>query len=486
MPVENRIVKVLKRNRSLVRFDAERIRNAILRAGRAIGGFHQDLVPGINDRAFPHGADDEAIADSLADAVLLCLNSDPNHLIANFPPTIEEIQDQVLHVLRSHGLQRTADSYACYRWSRHWLREGDVTPDQFVGNGLDTTRQRLSLAWNQEQGCHTQDSLNDIVRGGKLGALIEAAIARYDEELNEAARAVALRLNQGDRIRLVWVTGPSCSGKTTTTIKLIRQLERDGLRFQMLSLDDYFWPVGEHPTDWINDRNYEAPEALDIQLINQHLRTLLDGGVIEKPLYSFKEGRHVGSKTVRLDGDEVLLLDCLHGLYPPLAEVIDRRSEFRIFVDASNALYEGDGSSKRLVLNNDVRMLRRMLRDSRHRNASPVFTLLHWHYVRAGELFSILPLEGRADAIVNGGFPFDLPVMHPLFSDHGSALPTEEDLRDYPGFMDAQIRLQRLRRLLECTDGIPPAAVEDRGLIPGDAVIREFIGGSIMKIPHNE
>jgi len=194
----------------------------------------------------------------------------------------------------------------------------------------------------------------------------------------------------------------------------------------------------------------------------------------------------VGSKTMRLAKDQVLLLDCLHGLYPPLTEGIERNAEFRIFVGACNAMYEGDGSSKRLIPNTDLRMSRRMLRDSRHRNASPIFTLLHWHYVRAGELFSILPLEGRADAIINGGFPFDLPVMRPLLCGENGAVPGPEALKDYPGFLDAQIRLQRLHRVLKNTVGIPHDGLDDQKVIPGDAVIREFIGGSTVKIPHNE
>jgi uridine kinase len=182
----------------------------------------------------------------------------------------------------------------------------------------------------------------------------------------------------------------------------------------------------------------------------------------------------------------VLLLDCLHGLYPPLTEGIDRSAEFRIFADVRTALYEGDGSTERLVMNDDVRLLRRMLRDSRHRNTSPMFTLLHWHYVRAGELFSILPFEGRADAVLNGGFPFDLTVMHPLLCGETAALPQLDSLQDYPGFLDARIRLQRLQRVLGATVGVPRPVLDDFALLPGDAVIREFIGGSTVKIPHNE
>ena len=90
---------------------------------------------------------------------------------------------------------------------------------------------------------------------------------------------------------MMWVSGPSSSGKTTTTVKLTERLKKHGLRFLMLNLDDYFWSAIEHPTDWLNDRNYETPEALDIQLLNEHLRALLDGQTVEKPIYSFKEGR---------------------------------------------------------------------------------------------------------------------------------------------------------------------------------------------------
>src|SRR5512137_2989771 len=135
MAVQNRIVKVQKRNRALVKFDETRIRRAIFHAAESIGGFQQDLVRGVNETIFTaHGSDDR-IAEFLADAVVVCLNSDPHHLISNFPPTIETIQDEVLHALRSYGFQNTADAYECYRWGRHWLREGAITADKFVGNG---------------------------------------------------------------------------------------------------------------------------------------------------------------------------------------------------------------------------------------------------------------------------------------------------------------------------------------------------------------
>jgi uridine kinase len=486
MPVENRIVKVQKRNRALVKFDPECIKRALWRAAESIGGFRQDYAPSVNEKIFSTWTSDEQIAEFLADAVLVCLNANPHHLIANFPPTIERIQDEVLHALRSYGFQHTADAYACYRWGRHWLREGAISQTRFVGNGLPRAAMEETLAWNRARGCDTVNGLNELVRRGQLKPLIEESLARYERSLDAAAAKVIARLNGGDPLRMMWITGPSSSGKTTTTVKLTQRLERQGLRFLMLNLDDYFWALVEHPTDWINDRNYETPEAMDIQLLNRHLRALLAGDSVDKPVYSFKEGRRLESKSVRLEKDQVLLLDCLHGLYPPITEGIDASAQFRVYIETQNVLLEGDGTTGRRTHFTDVRLLRRMLRDARHRNHSPLLTLLHWHYVRAGELFSIIPLSGLADHVVNGGFPFDLPVLKPFFAGPGSCLPRPEEFALYPGFLDARMRYQRVHRLLSEIEGLARERVTGCELVPGDALVREFIGGSTIQIPHNE
>ena len=486
MSVQNRIVKVQKRNRALVKFSEERIWRAILRAAESIGGFQQDFLPGINDKIFEAYRTDEKIAGFLADAVVVCLNSDPHHLIANFPPTIETIQDEVLHALRSYGFQNTADAYECYRWGRHWLREGAITKEQFVNNGFLPASMEQTLEWNRAHGCHTVAGLNEIVRRGKLKPLVDESLARYEQSLDEAAGKVMARLNRGEKIRMMWVSGPSSSGKTTTTVKLTQRLQKHGLRFLMLNLDDYFWSLVEHPTDWINDRNYETPEAMDIQLLNGHLRALLAGETIEKPVYSFKEGRRSGTKQIKLEPDQILLLDCLHGLYPPMTEGIEASAQFKLYIETQNVLYEGDGSSKRLTRFTDVRLIRRMLRDAQHRNHSPLRTILHWHYVRAGELFSIIPLLGSADHVVNGGFPFDLPVLKPFFFGAGGLLPQPEEFELYRGFLDARIRYERVKNLLESVEGVSQAQLQTHEIIPGDAVVREFIGGSTIQIPHNE
>jgi len=225
---------------------------------------------------------------------------------------------------------------------------------------------------------------------------------------------------------------------------------------------------------------------MDIQLLNAHLQGLLAGQTIEKPIYSFKEGRRVATKPIQLEPGQLLLLDCLHGLYPPITEGIPASAQFRLYIETRNVLCEGDGSTGRLTQFMDVRLLRRMLRDARHRNHSPLLTILHWHYVRAGELFSIIPLSGLADHVVNGGFPFDLPALKPFLCGPGGCLPGPEEIQPYAGFLDARIRYERVKRLLDSVVGLTREQAAGCDIIPGDALVREFIGGSSLRIPHNQ
>src|SRR5260221_5410622 len=127
-----------------------------------------------------------------------------------------------------------------------------------------------------------------------------------------------------------------------------------------------------------------------------------------------------------------------------------------------------------------------MLRDARHRSYSPLRTLLHWHYVRTGELFSILPLSGLADHVINTGSAFELALLKPFFSGAQSQLPSPEDLGTYHGFMDAEIRYRRICQLLESVEGVSQEELQAYELLPGDTVLREFIGGSTIAVPHND
>ena len=244
-------------------------------------------------------------------------------------------------------------------------------------------------------------------------------------------------------------------------------------------------PPIEHPTDWLNDRNYETPEALDIQLLNEHLRALLDGRTIEKPIYSFKEGRRVATKPVKLEPGQILLLDCLHGFYPPITEGISFRAIPALHRDderdlrgrrrdeAADAIH-GRAAHPPHAARCEISQSRRAQHDFALA-LRPLRRIVQHH-----------PVDGLADHVVNGGMPFDLPVFKPFCTGEKGLLPKPEEFAPYAGFLDARIRYDRVKTLLESVEGFTEKQLSTHDFIPGDAVIREFTGGSTIQIPHNE
>ena len=169
-----------------------------------------------------------------------------------------------------------------------------------------------------------------------------------------------------------------------------------------------------------------------------------------------------------------------------MTEGIDPSTQFRRFIEALNPLFEGDGRSKRLTKFTDVRLLpahsaRRGLSQSQSALDHSALALrprrraLQYH-----------PIEGLADVVVNGGLPFDLPAFKPFFSGETNYLPQPGDFEPYPGFLDAQTRYRRVKHLMDSIEGLSRDDVANTNIIPGDALIREFVGGSTIKIPHNE
>lgn len=479
MAVDNKILRVQLRDGALTNFDPARIHQAILKAGLSVGGFAASQVPGVNDSLFSE-REDSPIAARLAEMVVMALNLDPRHNVPNFPPHIEQVQDTIVHVLRSFGFVDVAEVYECYRWGKHWVREGGIPPDQFVANGFPDDKLKDIRAWNAARGVDTIAGLNEATRSGRIGSLIEESTARYEASLDRVIESYRARCDRGDTIRVVVVAGPSSSGKTTTTLKVRQRLIDLGVNIVMMNLDDYFWPINQHPTDWIADRDFETPHALDYNLINKHLKALLAGDEIQMPAYDFKRGERVLGRKLRVEKDAVLLLDCLHGLYPHLTSAIPDSNKFRIYLENLNVVAGGLGQSDTYIHFTDVRLLRRMVRDASHRNHPPLMTLLHWEKVRRSELACIIPFWGTVDAVVNGGLPFELPALKP-FADR--IFPKEDDLRPYRQLMDARLRFLRVRDLLSSVEPLDEDTIRT---IPGESVIREFIGGSTLKIPHND
>jgi uridine kinase len=241
------------------------------------------------------------------------------------------------------------------------------------------------------------------------------------------------------------------------------------MKLTPLTVDHYFFDLELHPRDEHGDYDFETPQALDLPLINDHLRRLVAGEEVHIPYYDFRTGKRYNGRTpMRIGPDEVILIDSLHGLYAEMTQGIDDRLKFRLYLEPLLQMKDDDGEYLRWT---DLRLMRRMVRDAQYRAYSPQRTLEHWHYVRTSEKRNILPCAGTADYVVNTGLPYELPVMRIRLLHHFERWV--EEYRDDPLRTDAFERAARVCKLLSA---VTPVA--DESAIPPDSLLREFIGGS--------
>jgi len=450
MVMQTHIKKVIKRDGSLVDFNQEKITNAIYKAAAACGGH------------------DRAKAEALSDDVVRILNE-------CFPegatPSIEEIQDIVESTLIKHGHDRTAKAYILYRAERARQRaaSGGTRGSQATSDNIPYKVIWRVLNWNVDHNCHTVDALNKHVKDWTFPDLVKAGNEAYEEDVKFAANEI---LKRKDEIRLVIIAGPSSSGKTTTTIKLNEHLSKEGLKLKAINVDNYFFDLECHPKAEYGDYDFETPEALDLKLIDEHISLLLEGKTVKIPYYDFKTGkRHLNAQDFSLAKDEILLIDTLHGLYNPMTKSIPQNMKFKLYIETLAQLKDKNNKFVRWA---DIRMLRRMIRDSWHRSYTPEMTVGHWHYVRRSELKHIVPYISEVDYIVNGALPYELPILKSCLFKYFPGII--EKYKNDPKKEDAYIRAKRVYDLLNSIE-----QVDDFSVIPPDSLLREFIGGSKYK-----
>jgi uridine kinase len=227
-----------------------------------------------------------------------------------------------------------------------------------------------------------------------------------------------------------------------------------------------------HPKDEFGDYDFETPQALDISLINEHLAALTSGKQVMIPFYDFKTGMRTDSQTpMQLKENEVILIDSLHGLFADMTQSVPDEQKFKIYLEPLLQMKTTSGDYIRWT---DIRLMRRMLRDASHRAYDPRKTLLHWHYVRSSEMRNIIPYIGTTDFIINSAMPYELCIYRSRLIQHFEQFV--EDYKNDPLREDAFTRADRTLGFLKEI----PAIDSDKG-IPGDSVIREFIGGSTLK-----
>jgi uridine kinase len=227
-----------------------------------------------------------------------------------------------------------------------------------------------------------------------------------------------------------------------------------------------------HPKDEFGDYDFETPQALDLELINDHLQLLIQGIQVLIPSYDFKKGvRALEQTPLKLAENEILLIDSLHGLYPKMTRAIPDSTKLKLYLEP---LLQMKGPEGKYVRWTDLRLIRRMLRDEAHRAYNPEKTLEHWHYVRASELRYIIPNINQTDYIINTGMPYEIPLYRPMLLDRFAEW--ERKYMADPLRHDAYVRAARLHKLLEAVE-----PVEDDSSVPADSVLREFIGGSSLQ-----
>jgi len=440
--------QVAKRNGAIVDFNPTRIINVIYRAAVAVGGR------------------DKQKAEELAGHVI-------NYLEEKYPEGyilhVEEIQDAVEKMLIEYKHAKVAKEFIIYREERIRKREEEESHSFKPSENIPWSKIYHTLGWAVDHKLHTIDSMNERINNGEFAKVVEESEEAYERDINFAASLVIERI---DQLKMVMISGPSSSGKTTTTYKLEEYLVKNGLKFKALIVDNYFFDLEMHPKDEFGDYDFETPQALDLPLINQHLVQLTEGKEVMIPYYDFKLGkRHLNQTPFKLADNEILLIDSLHGLYPKMTEDIPNDKKFKLYLEP---LLQMKGPDDEYIRWTDLRLIRRMLRDSVHRAYKPQQTLEHWHYVRTSEMRNIFPYINTTDYIINSGMPYEIAFYaNRLLKDFAR---WEKEYNGNPLREDAYIRASRLHKVLKAV--VP---VADESAVPSNSVLREFIGGSIYE-----
>lgn len=329
---------------------------------------------------------------------------------------------------------------------------------KFVQHGKLFDEFRKYSKWEEKLGIRTISDLNESSSLSKYNDLIRVSEVTQNNNLFEVVSKI------GDEKKVILITGPSSSGKTTTSKKLAMFLESKGLKPYYVSIDDYFINRKDTPIGLDGKPDYETVNAIDKDLFSKQMTSLLNYEEVFLPTYNFIKGEKEFSKIgVKLDDKSILIIEGLHAFNEELTKDIPRQSKFNIYLSPLTVL---NIDNHNRITTTDNRLLRRMVRDNMTRGNGISKTLSNWQKVRAGEEKYVFPYQDKADIVFNTSLLYELAVLktyaEPLLFSIG-----DEDIN----YMEAQRLINMLRPIL----AIPSDSV------PQDSVLREFIGGSCFK-----
>ena len=318
--------------------------------------------------------------------------------------------------------------------------------------------------WNQILGIGTVGDFNKACNAGYATELINVSEALQEKRISQIADDIFNRGQKGHPVKLILISGPSSSGKTTFSKRLSVQLIANGLRPYPISLDDYFVNREDTPKDENGNYDYESLYALDLGFFNQQLQALLNGEEVELPRFNFTTGkREMSGKRLKLNENTILILEGIHALNPELTTHIPSENKFKIYVSALTTILLDNHN---YIPTTDNRLLRRIIRDYKYRGYSAEETISRWPSVRAGEDKWIFPYQENADVMFNSALLFELAIIKDY---------AEPILRKVPNNRPEYSEAYRLRKFLAYF--VP---LQDKEL-PPTSLLREFLGGSSFR-----
>lgn len=317
------------------------------------------------------------------------------------------------------------------------------------------------VGWSKIMNMNSVGEFNVACRNNQSFNLIKISEALHEKKVAKIADMISQR---AEKVRFVLVSGPSSSGKTTFSKRLSIQLNVNGLKPVVLSLDNYFVSREETPLDENGEWDFEHLNALDLPLFNLHLKQLLNGEEVEIPSFNFEDGkRYLRGEKLQLKEDTVFIMEGIHALNPDLIKDIPLETTFKIYVSALTTI---SIDNHNWIPTADTRLLRRIIRDYRFRNYSARETIARWPSVRRGEEKWIFPYQENADVMFNSALLFELAVL----KKHAEPI-----LAEVPKFCDEYTETHRLIKFLNYF--VP---IHERE-IPPTSLLREFVGGSSFR-----
>jgi len=315
-----------------------------------------------------------------------------------------------------------------------------------------------SETWQKIMEVNSVADLNDATVERRCGDLIRVAEAFHEKKIAQIADLIA---SNKEEMRLILISGPSSSGKTTFAQRLCIQLRINGLKPVSISLDDYFVNREFTPKDENGEFDFEALEAIDVPLFNQQLMQLISGEEVDLPTFNFKTGcREYSGRKLRIDKDQPIIIEGIHGLNNQLTASIPKENKFKIYISALTQISIDDHNR---IPTTDTRLIRRIVRDSQFRSHNALDTLRIWPSVRRGEEKNIFPYQEEADVMFNSALVYELAVL----KKYAEPLLLQID--------SSQSEYGEARRLIKFLSYFWP--IQD-AQIPLNSIIREFIGGS--------